>query len=203
MKGKLCNFFVMLAGFGAASCPLAASALGVNICAFAAHSSRGYRLNARTERNNSMKPTWIAVLLALVAVTLVWGQAQNNQSVEAEIIALEKRGFEAWKNKDKKFFQDTMLEESLALYSAGVANKEQWAQLIVDPNCTVKTYDLDNIKVTMMNKDTALLTYRYTHDTVCKGKQEPSPVWASTLFVKRGKKWLQIFHQETNAEQAK
>jgi hypothetical protein len=73
----------------------------------------------------------------------------------------------------------------------------------VDPNCIVKSYALDNIKVTMVNKDTALLTYRYSHDTICKGKQEPSPVWASTLFVKRGKSWLQMFHQETNAEQAK
>ena len=150
-----------------------------------------------------MKQICIAVLLALVAVTLALGQVKRNNSVEAKIIALEKRGFEAWKNKDKKYFQDTLLEESLALYSAGVATKEQWTQVNMDPNCTVKSYDLDNIKVTMLNKDTALLTYRYTHDTVCKGKQEPSPVWASTLFVKRGKNWLQMFHQETNAEQAK
>lgn len=150
-----------------------------------------------------MKPTWIAVLLTLVAVTLAWGQMKPNNAVEAEIIALEKRGFEAWKNKDRKYFQDTWLEEGLALYSAGIANKEQWTQVNLDPNCTVKSYAMDNIKVTMVNKDTALLTYRYTHDTLCKGKQEPSPVWASTLFVKRGKKWIAAFHQETNAEQAK
>lgn len=150
-----------------------------------------------------MKRLIISVALALVAITLVLAQAKNNNAVEAEIISLEKRGFEAWKNKDKKFFQDTLLEESLALYSSGVATKEQWTQVNIDANCTVKSYAMDNIKVTMVNKETALLTYRYTHDTVCKGKQEPSPVWASTLFVKRGKNWLQIFHQETNAEQVK
>lgn len=150
-----------------------------------------------------MKKLIILVALAVVAVTLVMAQTKKVSLVEAEIIALEKRGFEAWKNKDKKFFQDTLLEESLALWSSGLSTKEPWIQVNIDPNCTVKSYDLDNIKVTMLNKDTALMTYRYTHDTVCKGKPEPSPVWASTLFVKRGKKWFQMFHQETNAEQAK
>lgn len=150
-----------------------------------------------------MKRLLLLALLAAFAITMVPAQTNHNNTVEAEIIALEKRGFEAWKNKDKKFFQDTLLEESLALYSAGVATKEQWVQVNVDPNCTVKSYAMDNIKVTMVNQDTALLTFRFTHDTICKGKQEPSPVWASTLYVKRGKNWFQMFYQETNAEQAK
>jgi hypothetical protein len=113
----------------------------------------------------------ISVALALVAVTLVLAQAKNNNSVEAEIIALEKRGFEAWKNKDNKFFQDTLLDESLALYSSGVATKEQWAQVNVDPNCIVKSYALDNIKVTMVNKDTVRQTWQELAPDVSSGNQ--------------------------------
>lgn len=150
-----------------------------------------------------MRQTCIAVAFAIIAATLVLGQAQRSNPVEAEIIALEKRAFEAWKNKDRKFFQETSLDESLAISPSGITNKEQWAQLNADPNCTVKNYSLDNIKVTMLSKDIALMTYRFTHDTICNGKQDPSPVWASTVFVKRGKKWLGAFHQETPVAQAK
>lgn len=150
-----------------------------------------------------MKQTCIAVALALIAVTLALGQAQRSNSVEAEIIALEKRAFEAWKNKDSKFFQEISLDEGISIFPSGIATKAQATQLTVDPSCTVKSYSLDNIKVTMLSKDIALMTYRFTHDTICNGKQEPSPVWASTVFVKRGKKWLGAFHQETPAEQTK
>ncbi len=150
-----------------------------------------------------MKQTCIVVSLALLAVTLALGQAQRNNSVEAEIIAQSKRFFEAWKNKDRKFFEENWVAEGVAMTSSGIHTKGQWTQLNGDPNCTVKSYALDNIKVTMLNKDMALINFRFTHDTTCNGKQEPSPVWASSLFVKRGKKWLAAFHQETNAEQAK
>ncbi|MBS1811025.1 MAG: nuclear transport factor 2 family protein [Acidobacteria bacterium] len=150
-----------------------------------------------------MKRACVVISLVIIAVTLALGQVKRKNSVEAEIIALEKRAFEAWKNKDKKAFQEGMLEDSLSIYSSGAVTKEQWIQMSIDPNCTVKSYSLDNIKVTMLSSAIALMTYRFTQDTVCNGKQEPSPVWASTVFVKRGKKWLGAFHQETPADQAK
>ena len=148
------------------------------------------------------------VLLALAtigifAIPFTFGQAKRGNSVEAEIIALEKQAFEAWKNKDRKFFEEAWLAGGVAIAPSGMYTKEQWARLNSDHNCTVKSYALDNTKVTMLNKEMALLTFRFSHDTICNGKPEPSPVWASTLFVKRGKKWLAIFHQETNAEAAK
>ena len=93
--------------------------------------------------------------------------------------------------------------EGVSIAPSGIYNKEEWIKGNVDPNCTVKSYARDNIKVTMLSKDVALMTYHYTHDTICNGKQEPSPVWASTVFVKRSKKWFGAFHQETPAEQTK
>ena len=74
---------------------------------------------------------------------------------------------------------------------------------IIDNNCTVSRYSLDNTKVTMLNNDVALLTYRYAHDVVCGGNPEASPLWASTVYVKRADKWLIAFHQEIPAAQAK
>ena len=74
---------------------------------------------------------------------------------------------------------------------------------IIDNNCTVSSYSLDNSKVTMLSKDVALLTYRYADDVVCGGKPEASPLWASTVYVKRAGNWLIAFHQEIPAASAK
>jgi hypothetical protein len=52
----------------------------------------------------------------------------------------------------------------------------------------------------MLNQDVAILTFSATQDATCGGAAEPSPVWASTVFVKRGGKWLAAFHQETPAQ---
>jgi hypothetical protein len=128
---------------------------------------------------------------------------KGDDSVEAQLVALEKRAFEAWKNKDRAFFEDHMSEAGQYLDLNGVGGKAQYVKAIIDNNCTVSTYSLDNSKVTMLSKDVALLTYRYAHDAVCGGNPEASPLWASTVYVKRGGKWLIAFHQEIPAAQAK
>jgi len=55
-----------------------------------------------------MKRSIIALALLTLVVTFALGQIKRNNSVEAQIVALEKRAFEAWKNKDRKFFEEHM-----------------------------------------------------------------------------------------------
>src|SRR5258705_5507784 len=150
-----------------------------------------------------MKRLIIALALLTLVVTFAMGQTKRNDSVEAQIVALEKRAFEAWKNKDRAFFEDHMSEAGQYLDLNGVGGKAQYVKAIIDNNCTVSSYSLDNSKVTMLSTDVALLTYRYAHDVVCRGNPEASPLWASTVYVKRGDKWLIAFHQEIPAAEAK
>src|SRR4029079_15292576 len=116
-----------------------------------------------------MKRSIIALALLTLLVTCALGQLKRNDSVEAEIVALEKRAFEAWKNKDREFFEDHMSEAGQYLDLHGVGGKAEYVKAIIDNNCTVSSYSLDNSKVTMLRKDVALLTYRYAHDVVCGG----------------------------------
>lgn len=150
-----------------------------------------------------MKRSVITLALVAAAFTFASGQTLRNSSVEAEIVALENRAFEAWKNKDKKFFEEHMAQDSYYLAADGTITKAQFVQIVAGDACKVTTYSLDNTKVTMLNKDAALLTYRYSHDAVCGGTPEASPLWASTVYVRRGGKWLIAFHQEIPAAQAK
>src|SRR6266436_162928 len=150
-----------------------------------------------------MKRSIIALALLTLIVPFASGQMKRDNSIETQIVALEQKAFEAWKNKDRKFFEEHMYEAGQYLDADGVGGKAQYVKAIIDNNCTVSSYSLDNTKVTMLSKDVALLTYRYAHDAVCGGNPEASPLWASTVYVERGGKWLIAFHQEIAAAQAK
>ena len=150
-----------------------------------------------------MKRSIIALALLTLIVPFALGQMKRDNSVEAQIFDLEKKAFDAWKNKDRKFFEEHMSEAGQYLEANGAGGKAQYVKAIIDNNWTVGRYSLDNTRVTMLGKDVALLTYRYAHDAVCGSNREASPLWASTVYVKRGGKWLIAFHQEIPAAQAK
>lgn len=150
-----------------------------------------------------MKRSVIALALVAVAFTSTPGRVKRDSPVEEEVVALEKRAYEAWKQKDKKFFEEHMAEDGRYLDANGGGGKAQYVRAIIDNDCTVNGYALDKPKVTLLGRDAALLTYRYTYDIVCGGKPEAGPLWASTVYVKRGGKWLIAFHQELTAAQAK
>src|SRR5260370_10288588 len=108
-----------------------------------------------------MKRSIIALALLALVVTFALGQMKRNDSVEAQIVALEKRAFEAWKNKDRKFFEDHMSEAGQYLDLNGGGGKTQYVKAIIDNNCTVSKYSLDNTKYTIRRKKDACGTYTY------------------------------------------
>jgi hypothetical protein len=46
-------------------------------------------------------------------------------------------------------------------------------------------------------EDTALLAYRAEQKTMCGGFAVPSPAWVSSLYVKRGSRWVNVLYQQT------
>src|SRR5689334_20517449 len=141
-----------------------------------------------------MKRFVVALTLMALAFTFAPGQMKSDNSVEAEIVALERRAFEAWKHKDRRFFEENMAEDGQYIDQNGVGGKAQYVRAIIDNDCTINGYALDKTKVTMLGKEAALLTYGYTYDIVCGGKPEAGLLWSSTAYVKRGGKWLIAFH---------
>ena len=115
------------------------------------------------------------------------------------IIATEKKLWEAWKNKNIKFFKATLSADSVMIGDTGVANKTEALKALEVP-CEVKSYELSDLKVTFLNSSAALLTYKSTQDATCGGQPVPATVWSSSAYVLRGGKWLAASHQETPAK---
>lgn len=138
--------------------------------------------------------------LAFVCLAIANGQTTLSESDEVAIkqhlIELEKQSWEAWKNRDGKFFQNFLSDDHVEVGFGGLTNKAEVVAFVGSPVCTVKSYKLDRFEMKMLDRDTALLTYWEEQDTVCN-KQVPSPCWVSSLYMKRGYKWVNVFYQQT------
>jgi hypothetical protein len=145
-----------------------------------------------------MKKILMLLMIAIGVSTVAFGQKtmSKDAKVEAQIIALEKAGWEAWKNKNAAWFQTNLTDDALLVNSQGVSDKAQVVKT-TPTSCAVKSYSLDNFKFVTLNKDAALMTYTATQDAVCDGKTIAPNVRASVVYVRRGGKWLEALYMET------
>ena len=136
--------------------------------------------------------------VAVVCLAIANGQTTTSESdeVKEHLIKLEKQSWEAWKNRDSNFFQDFLSDDHVEVGFGGLTNKAEVVAFVGSPVCTVKSYKLDRFEMKMLDKNTALLIYWEEQDTVCN-KRVPSPCWVSSLYMKRGDKWLNVFYQQT------
>ena len=142
--------------------------------------------------------SFITVATALLLVSSVSASPESSDvaAIKEQLIKLEKQSWEAWKNRDGKFFQDFLSDDHVEVGFGGVSNKAEIVSFVGSPVCTVKSYQLDQFELKMLDKNTALLTYREAQDTVCHN-QVPSPCWVSSLYMKRGDRWRNVLYQQT------
>ena len=142
--------------------------------------------------------TMIVLLMFSFAVSAFGQPAQADKgSLKETLTNLEKQSWEAWKNRDGKFFQGFLSDDHVEVGFGGPTDKKNVVSFVGSPVCTVKSYTVDNFNLTEFGPDTALLTYHAAQDTTCNGKPVPSPVWVSSLFVKRDGHWLNAMYQQT------
>ncbi len=148
-----------------------------------------------------MKKIIMILMIAVGVSSVAYGQTKMSKDpkVEAQIIALEKQAWEAWKNKDLAFFQTYLTADALSVNTDGVFDKAQILEYYA--SCDVKNYSLDNFKFRMIEKNSALITFTANQDAVCGGKQNSLTVRASSVYVKRGGKWLNALYMETPTAQ--
>ena len=122
--------------------------------------------------------------------------AMSRAQIRGRIIATEKKLWEAWKNKDAKPFKANLAADSVMISETGVAGKADIVKEIASMPCEVKSFELSDFKATFLNSGTVLLTYKGVADGTCAGTALPA-VWASSVYVNRGGRWLAASHQET------
>jgi uncharacterized protein YchJ len=143
------------------------------------------------------------VVVVLVAGSLATARDKGKSasstasSTDQKIIDLEKSLWEAWKNKDAKPFDALLTPNFSEVDNTGSSDRA--AAIDGATKCDVKDYSLSDSKVTWLNKDTALLSFKANMHASCMGQATPENVNANSVYVKQNGRWLEAFHSEVPA----
>ena len=148
-----------------------------------------------------MRKLFLIAMVVLVFPVLAAGQnpAESGDALKDQLISLEKQSWEAWKNRDGNFYKTFLSDDHVEVGAGGVSTKDEIVPFVGSPVCVIKSYSVDSFSFTLFDANTAMLTYHAAQDTTCHGKLVPSPAWVSSMYVKRGGRWLNAYYQQSSA----
>ena len=127
--------------------------------------------------------------------------SQTNAGVEKALEAKEQAGWQSWKDHNPKAIEEMIPENGISIADGAIQKgKQQVLNGFTSSACDVKSFALSDFSYMWLNKDTVLMTYTATQDASCSGKKQAGKVIATSLWQKKGGKWVSPFHQETDAE---
>jgi hypothetical protein len=159
-----------------------------------------------------MKKTGSLFIAAVLAATFAVGcgaPANNTTNITANtntggaaapvtvgtLKALEVKAFEAYKNRDAKYFE-TFLDRNFAAYEKGKKmDRAEVLKMIGEHKDEIKGLTFSDEKLTKLGPTTAVLTMKAVTDGMSDGKKIPDVI-SSTLYTRIGTEWRAAWHGE-------
>ena len=115
---------------------------------------------------------------------------------EADIVAKEKAGWDSFKRKDADAFKKLLTPDYLEVLDDGP--KDTSAALASMNDTEISDVTFSDWKMTPIDKDAVLITYKVTVKAKVKGQDIPAgPYYEAAAYVNRNGEWLAIYYQET------
>ncbi len=126
--------------------------------------------------------------------------AQTNATTEKALETKEQAGWQGWKDHTSKPIEAMTPEQVINIADGTVVKgRDQVLHQMASSGCDVNSYSLSDYSFLWLDKDTVLMTYTATQDATCSGKKQAGKVIATSLWQRKGGKWVSPFHQETDA----
>ena len=151
-----------------------------------------------------MKKQFILFCVTLIAVAPVcFAQASPAKSAksasnETAITDLEKSAWQAYKNKQGDAFKKLMSRDYCGDYAEGSKNLD--GEVADMAKTDLREYSLADIKVVFPSTEVAVITYKTTMQETSEGKDMSGTYNSASVWVKKGGKWLGVFHTEVKAQ---
>ncbi len=145
-----------------------------------------------------MKISILTAGLAAFAI-LALGPAQtlaDEHELNDRLVNKEQKLWQAWKDKDAATFRKMLWPDAVLVSGAGMEGYDEVLENFGE-ECDVRGFSLSDYAFRKMSDNVVLLTYQATQDATCNGRVLPSPVRSSSIYVKRGDDWKNIFYQES------
>lgn len=117
------------------------------------------------------------------------------------LFALEQKGWEAWKNKDRAAIDEVLSDRYVGFGPAGRLDKAGVTTMLVNPNCQVNSFSFSDEQMNLVDKDVAVLTFKAAQDATCDGTKLPANVWSSAVYVREPEGWKAVFYAEHPVEE--
>ena len=129
--------------------------------------------------------------LMLIFANLIAAQTP----VEKEIVSMERQFFAAWQNKSLDAVENNIAAEGVSWSEWGTLDKAAQVanQKSANANCTVRSWDMKDIRLLAVSSDSFLLMYTASQDAQCGGSSAPTPVSNSSLWVWRNGSWMNLY----------
>ena len=117
------------------------------------------------------------------------------------LLEMDKKANEAWTKGDKAHFEAMLSDKFVSYHMGHRGDRTAEINMVSGNKCDVKSFTLDDAQMAKIDNNTYVVTYKSTFDGTCTsdGKTEkiPTPMRASSVWVRNGEKWQGAFHTET------
>jgi hypothetical protein len=163
-----------------------------------------------------MRKTGLIIIAAMAAFMMACGGMAENKPANAPantatkaaaptveaLFDMEKKANEAWIKGDKAHFEGMLSDKFVSMEQGQRMGKSDVTGMIGSFKCDVKSWNLEDPKMSKINDDTYAMSYKGTFDGSCTGPDGksmmmPSPMRAASIWVRNGDKWQGAFHGET------
>ncbi|MDI1337746.1 MAG: nuclear transport factor 2 family protein [Lacunisphaera sp.] len=152
-------------------------------------------------------PTLVILSMTLALLPPVFAQAgaapvemtvsPATAAIEAKIAANEKDTWEALKRHDASAYAKLSLPGSWGIFEIGSLQITQKVTA-QGPGTEILEYKMDDVRVLVLNEQTAIIHYKISTRISSHGKESPAQwMLASAVWVKMGKVWKAAMYQET------
>jgi hypothetical protein len=151
-----------------------------------------------------MKKQFVLACMALIAAApFCLGQASPSKAdrsatKDAAITDSEKSAWEAYKNKQADAFKKYLATDYCGVYADGIKNVDKE---VADMEKTeLRDYSFADMKVVFPSADVAVTTYKATIQSSSGGQDTSGTYNVASVWIKKGGKWLVIFHSDVKSQ---
>ena len=125
------------------------------------------------------------------------GMMKAMPPTDSEVIVGESNVWRAVAAKDAAGFEMVAGTNWVYIDGNGIVRPRPGEASAIIAACETKSYSLSDETVRPVGTDAAVVTYRATVDQTCDGRKSPSPVYALTVWQRKGGKLQIAAHTET------
>jgi len=123
----------------------------------------------------------------------------DHAAIEKALMANENTLNDAFAKRDVAKMKSLIADDAMMADMSGMMMVAEMFKMLPTMDMKVTEQALSNFKFVWADANTVVVSYTWTGKGMSMGQAMPSPTYASTVWTKRGAKWVAVFHQETAA----